>query len=85
MRRGHYKQELDIPLNEHATETKCQSDESVQTAKRVDISTDIAEAAPDGGWGWFVMIGCLLVHVVVGKYNTTQYFSKDLLSIRFLS
>ena len=24
--------------------------------------------APDGGWGWLIILGCLIVRMIIGKY-----------------
>lgn len=36
--------------------------------KQITIETDISkQKAPDGGWGWFVVLGSLLLRIIVGK------------------
>ena len=34
----------------------------------VTLETDIVQPkAPDGGWGWFVVLGCFGLRAIVGK------------------
>ena len=35
-----------------------------------EVSETVIEEskAPDGGWGWLIILGCLIVRMIVGKY-----------------
>jgi hypothetical protein len=32
-----------------------------------DVMTSPETRVPDGGWGWFCVLGCALTHIVIGK------------------
>ena len=35
----------------------------------VDVKTEDEIECPDGGWGWACVIGCCIVHVLIGGYG----------------
>lgn len=35
---------------------------------QVTIETEVAKIkSPDGGWGWFIVLGCLFLRIIVGE------------------
>lgn len=36
--------------------------------KKTSLATPVSKGPPDGGWGWFVVFGSFMIHVV-SKYN----------------
>lgn len=36
--------------------------------KQVTIETEVEKInSPDGGWGWFIVLGCLFLRIIVGE------------------
>ena len=33
----------------------------------IEEAGDSAEKAPDGGWGWWIVLGSLIMHMLMGK------------------
>ena len=51
--------------NEVLSENRFQSDEKTEkVGKKMESGS-----APDGGWGWMVVLGCTLMHFLVGGCN----------------
>ena len=56
---------LELPPSEDAQ----QQPRRKQVVYRQPQLTSTSQA-PDGGWGWFVVLGSALTHVVIGKFLT---------------
>ena len=55
---GDVDQDKDIDENEPEPDA---------TEIEVDQTAETEDWYPDGGWGWFIVVGAVIIHVYVGK------------------
>lgn len=53
--------------------------ETLKVAIEIETEIENDDWIPDGGWGWGVVAGAVIIHVYIGK--TFYYLSLSLLSV----
>ena len=66
---NHLRFANNINNNSHGAESNCEQDiQTKETKPGVEVIGSQVEC-PDGGWGWICVIGCCIIHILIGGYG----------------
>ncbi|XP_053381011.1 monocarboxylate transporter 7-like isoform X2 [Mercenaria mercenaria] len=58
-----------ISANQQARDKPC--DQTSEKDESIVVEQEV-QKAPDGGWGWFIVVGSCLVHVIMGGFERSN-------------